>query len=172
MRRLRPAAAVAGAITLLSCGYHVGGKADLMPKGLQTIAIPAFQNATTHYKLTDALPEAIGREFIARTHYRVINNPNDADAILNGTITNVGEVPTIFDPASGSASVAMIVVSVNMKLVERTTGRVLYSGVTSYHESYEYARDPHQYFDESEPALMRLDRNLARDLVSSILEKF
>jgi hypothetical protein len=161
------------AVMLVSCGYHVGGKAETMPKGIQTIAIPAFHTGTTQYKLVDALPEAIGREFIARTRYRVINNPAEADAVLEGTINNVFEAPTIFDPASGSASVAQIWVFVSMKLVERTTGRVLYSSVNAgYHENYEYAIDPHQYFDESQAALLRLDRNLARDLVSNILENF
>src|SRR5438552_767428 len=50
-----------------SCGYHVAGKADLVPKNVKTIAIPAFTNVTTRYKLTDRLPEAITREFISRT---------------------------------------------------------------------------------------------------------
>ena len=42
-----------GAIVLLlvnaSCGYHVSGKADLLPKSVQTIAIPAFTNITARY---------------------------------------------------------------------------------------------------------------------------
>lgn len=178
MRGLKPAArsglaGLAGMLLLTSCGYHVGGKAVLMPQGIRTIAIPAFQNASTAYKLTDALPEAIGREFIARTHYRIVNNPNDADAVLHGTINRVSEAPIIFDPASGSPSVAQIYVFVSMKLVERATGRVLYSTANAaYAERYAYANDPHQYLDESGPALMRLDSRLARDLVSSILENF
>lgn len=164
---------VTGALLLVSCGYHVGGQAVLIPKSIHTIAIPAFQNASTRYKLGDALPEAIGREFLARTHYRIVNNPADADAVLHGTINNVVEAPTIFDPSSGSPSSAQILVFVSMTLVQRTTGRVLYSTSKAvYHENYAYANDPHQYFDESGPALMRLDRHLARDLVSSILENF
>jgi len=55
-----------------SCGYHTGGHADLVPKTVRTIAIPAFTNGTTRYKLTDQLPEAIAREFISRTHYRIV----------------------------------------------------------------------------------------------------
>ena len=39
------------------------GKGDLLPKTLQTIACPAFANATTKYKLTGMLPQEIGREF-------------------------------------------------------------------------------------------------------------
>lgn len=164
---------MAAAFLLVSCGYHVGGKAVLIPKGIQTIAIPAFQNATNRYKLSDALPEAIGRQFLARTHYRIVNNPADADAVLHGTINNIVEAPAIFDPASGSPSSAQVLVFVTMKLVQRGTGRVLYSTKNAvYHENYAYANDPHQYFDESGPALMRLDRHLARDLVSSILEDF
>ena len=39
------------------------------------------------------LPSAIGREFIARTRYRVVANPNEADAILTGAVTNVMSAP-------------------------------------------------------------------------------
>ncbi len=38
------------AVVTSSCGYHVGGKADLMPKSIQTIAIPAFTTFTTRYQ--------------------------------------------------------------------------------------------------------------------------
>jgi hypothetical protein len=160
-------------IALASCGYHVAGHVDMLPKSIQTIAIPAFQNGTVYHGLSDALPEQIAREFIARTRYRVVKNPADADAVLNGSINNVTEFPVIFDPASGSPTVAQIAVYYSLKLVERSTGRVLYSiSNGAYSERYEYARDPHQYFDESGPALQRLDHNLAHDLVSHILENF
>ena len=65
------------ALGLASCGYHVSGKADLLPKTVHTIAIPAFQNATIQYKLTDLMPGALAREFITRTRYRVIPDPQD-----------------------------------------------------------------------------------------------
>ena len=57
---------------------------DLIPKTVHTIAIPAFTNPTTRYKLTDQLPEAIAREFISRTRYRIVSDPNPADAVLKG----------------------------------------------------------------------------------------
>ena len=47
---------------------------DLIPKTIHTIAIPAFTNVTTRYKLTDQLPEAIAREFISRTRYRIVTD--------------------------------------------------------------------------------------------------
>ena len=44
---------------LAGCGYHVGGKSDLLPKTIQTIAIPAFTNLTARYKFSDRLAGAI-----------------------------------------------------------------------------------------------------------------
>jgi hypothetical protein len=34
-----------------SCGYHVSGHADLLPKHIKSIAIPAFGNLSTRYRL-------------------------------------------------------------------------------------------------------------------------
>ena len=64
-----------------SCGYHVVGKTDLLPKEIRTIAIPAFGNLTNRVRFSDALPAALTREFIRRTRYRVVADPNEADAI-------------------------------------------------------------------------------------------
>ncbi len=161
------------ATAFLSCGYHVGGKADLVPKSIQTIAIPSFATLTTRYKLVDMLPQQIGREFIASTRFRIVNNPSEADAVLNGSINMAMASPSVFDPTSGKATSLQIVVVITVNLVERSTGRVIYSRPNLvFRQSYEAAVDPHQYFDESGPALERLSRDVARDVVSAIVESF
>jgi hypothetical protein len=160
-------------LMLASCGYHAGGKADLMPKGIQTIAIPAFGNVSARYKLADVLPQQIGREFIAKTRYRIVNNTNDADAVLNGNITAAQSYPVLFDPASGRSTSLQVTVVLSVNLIERSTGRVLYSRPNyGFRQNYDVAVDPHQFFDESGPALDRLSRDLAHDLVTSIVENF
>ncbi len=157
----------------LSCGYHVGGKADLIPKSVQTISIPAFTTFTTRYRLVDLLPQQIGREFIARTRFRIVNDPSAADAVLNGTITAAQAYPAVFDPANGKATSVQVVVVVTVNLLERATGRVLYSRANyAFRQNYDVAVDPHQLFDESGPAFDRLSRDLAHDVVSSIVENF
>ena len=173
MRALRCLPAIAALAALVSCGYHAGGTSDLVPKGVQTIAIPSFATFTTRYRLVDELPQEIGREFMARTQLRVVNNPNDADAVLNGSINQVTTNPTVYDPASGKATSIQINVLLTINLVERATGRVLFSRANmAFHQNYEAAVDPHQYFDESGPALYRLSRDVARDLVSAVIENF
>jgi Lipopolysaccharide-assembly len=164
-----------GAVTasLVSCGYHVGGKADLVPKSIETISIPAFGNLTMRYKLTDMLPQYIAREFIARTRFRIEDDPSAADAVLNGTITNVAAVPAVFDPTSGKATSVRVIVSLTINLLERKTGRALYSQpALSFVQNYDIAVDPHQFFDESDPAFDRLSRDVAHTIVSGILENF
>src|SRR5260221_14252232 len=103
-------------LTLASCGYHVSGKADLLPKRIHTIAIPAFGNATTKYKLSERLTSALTREFISRTRYRIVADPNQAEAILTGSIINVFSYPTIFDPPTCRASGVQVVVILQVTL--------------------------------------------------------
>jgi len=161
------------AFSAMSCGYRVGGKADLVPKSVQTICIPAFGTLTTRYRLVDLLPEQIGREFIARTRFRIVKDPSAADAVLNGTITAAQAYPSVFDPTSGKATSVQVIVVLTINLLERTTGRVLYSRANyGFRENYDVAVDPHQLFDESGPAFDRLSRDLAHDVVSAIVENF
>jgi Lipopolysaccharide-assembly len=163
----------AGAVAASSCGYHVGGKADLVPKSIQTIAIPAFVSSSVRYKLMDILPQQIGREFIARTRFRVLDNPSEADAILNGSINAAQVFPTIYDPTSGKATSVQVLVVVTVNFLERATGKVLYSRPNmAFRQNYSIAVDPHQFFDESGPAFDRVSRDLARDIVSAIVENF
>ncbi|HTU47780.1 MAG TPA: LPS assembly lipoprotein LptE [Bryobacteraceae bacterium] len=160
-------------MALVSCGYHVGGRADLVPKSIQTIYIPAFTTFTTRYKLVDVLPKQIGREFVTRTRFRIVNDPSEADAILKGSINTVTAYPTVFDPTSGKATSIQIAVSATFSLIEQRTGRVLFSRPNfTARQNYEIPVDPHQYFDERDPAFDRLSRDVAHDIVSAILENF
>ena len=164
---------MAAALFLTSCGYHTGAHADLIPKSIQTIAIPAFTAFSTHYRLADVLPNEIGREFNERTRFRVVADPSQADAVLNGNITAATAFPNVVDPTSGKATSVQIGVALNINLLERTTGRVLYSRIGySFRQNYEIAVDPHQFFDESGPAFTRLSHDLAHDIVSAVVENF
>ena len=156
-----------------SCGYHVSGKGDLLPKNLHTIAITAFGNATTQYKLSELITSALSREFISRTRYRVVADPNQADAILTGSVVNFFNNPTVYDPAKGRASGAQILVIMQVKLTDRATGAVLYNRPNfEFRERYEISVDPTAYFEESSVAMQRLSQDVARSVVSAVMEKF
>ena len=155
------------------CGYQVGSHGDLMPSTVKTIAIPAFANVTTRYKLARLLPQDIGREFLSRTRYRIVADPNEADAVLTGTLASFSAFPTVSDPVSGRATAAEAVVTLHLMLKDRRTGKVLFTKTgMEYRQRYEIALDPQQYFDESGPAMERISRDAAHGVVSAILEAF
>ena len=168
-----PALIAVGAALLAACGYHVGGRADLMPKTMKSIAIEPFGNGTTRYELARRLPEDLTREFHSRTKYLILTDAAQADAVLSGSLVTFNPYPTVSDPKSNRATAIQIEVTVNVSLRDRRTGAVLFAanGVR-FRERYEVALDPNQYFDESGPAMIRLSQDVARDVVSSILEKF
>ncbi len=161
-------------VSLGSCGYHVAGSADLVPKDVHTIAIPPFSNGSVKYKLSDLLPEAISREFITRTRYRLVNDPMQADAVLRGAVINYIAYPITIDQVTGRTSGLQINVGLNVSLVERATGKVIYSQPNmQVHQRYEVSTtSDNQYFDESGAGIQRLSRDVARDVVTSILDNF
>ena len=99
--------------------------------------------------------------------------PSEADAVLNGSLIAAGVAPTVYDPTSGKATSVQAVVVVSINLLERATGKVLFSRPNiAFRQNYSIAVDPHQFFDESGPAFDRISRDLARDIVSAIVENF
>lgn len=166
--------ALALALLLQSaCGYGITGKADLLPKSLKTIAVPHWGNVTERYKIADRLPAAITREFLSRTRYDVIADPSQADAVLTGAVVQVLAAPTVTDPATGRAAGIQVAVVMQLRLTERTTGKILFDRPSfEARQRYEVSIDPSAYFEESSPALDRLARDVARDTVSAILEGF
>ena len=159
-----------------SCGYHVAGgagKADLVPKNVKTIAIPAFGNSTTRYKLCDFLPQAITREFISRTRYQIVNNPTQADAVLQGAVVNFFAYPTVLDPKTNRAAAVQAIVQMRITLRDRATNSIIFNRPNmEFRQTYEISVDPAAYFDESDVANQRLSRDVARTVVSAILDNF
>jgi RNase P/RNase MRP subunit p29 len=173
MNSVRALLLVMLAAALSSCGYKIAGKSDILPPSLKTVAIPAFGNGTVRYKLTDLMPEAFAREFIAHTRYKVVSDPGRADMILEGAVITYAYNPTIFDPTAQRANVADLRVTMRVKLTERATGRVLFDRpLMEVKESYQISRDPLEYFEESDPALRRASTRVAQQIVTAILENF
>lgn len=172
MRRLAAftaALALAGA----GCGYRLANHVNALPATVKTIAIPAFSNNTVRNDLGRLLPADIAREFISRTRYAITADPAQADAVLNGSVVNFFAFPTTSDPLTGRATGAQVIVTVNLSLVDRHTGKAIYSRpAAEFRERYEISVDPKAYFDESGTAIQRVSRDVARNLVSGILEAF
>jgi len=167
--------AVTAALALapLACGYKLAGKADNLPRQLKVIAIPAFENKTPWMRLEQKLTSAVMEEFIARSRYRIVGQPEEADAVLRGVVESVFSAPVIFDPDTGRATHVLITVRVGVTLRDRRTQKVLFAEPEFvFREQYEITGDLDSFFEERAPALDRLARDFAATLVSAILENF
>ena len=175
------------AIFISSCGYHVAGTASRLPPGIKVIDVSAFENRTNQYRIEQRMTQAVVREFLARTRFRVVSTEDSADAVLHGEITALESSPVVFDttptqnsPASPTSTTATarattMLVSVHMKVLleERGTKKILYKNDNYlFREVYEISTDASKFFDEQGPALDRMAKDFASRLVSDVVENF
>jgi hypothetical protein len=146
---------------------------NTLPESIHSIAVVAFTNATTQYRIADTVSADVTRELIQRTHYKIVTDPDDGDAVLTGSLVRYFSYPTTYDPVTGRASGVFIGAIFQVTLQEKNKGKVLYTNPNlEIHERYEVSVDPKTYFDESPGAVDRLCRDTAQTIVSAILEKF
>ncbi len=161
------------AAALSACGYRVAGRGSGLPEGVRTIAVPALENRTTRYRIEQRLTNALVREFLARSKYRVVADPVSADAVLRGEITGLESSAVVFNAVTGRATTMLVTVRVKVRLEERGTQNVLYRNDDFlFREPYEISTDATSFFEEQDPALERLARDFAARLVAAVLEHF
>lgn len=158
--------------TLFACGYHVAGRGGL-PPDVKTLAVPAFTNQSRQYRIEQRVSAAVTREIIERTSYKVTSDPEQADAVIQGTVKNVSTGVIGFNITTGAATAMQVVVSADVRVLDRHTKKVLFSNPNYvFREEYQVSQSNSQLFEEEEPALDRIARDFARTLVTDILENF
>lgn len=159
-------------LTAGGCGYRVVGRTNTLPPDAHTIAVPAFTNRTTTYRIEQILTEAVVHEFLARTKYRVVPDEENADLVLRGEVTAIAAGAVLYNPTTGNVSTVLVTVSLKATL-EDHGGKVLYQNNNLvFREPYEISADIPEFFQEEGPALERMSRDFASQVVSDILEKY
>jgi len=179
MRRRIIYIAIFAMLCSAGCGYHVAGHNSALPKTIHVIAVPALENKTTSYRLEQKLTAATVHEFLAKTSYRVVSNPEDGDAVLTGKILSLESVPLLFNTATGAATTMLVTVKCEVTFTERATQKVLYhSDSFVFRNEYEISADTadpaalKSFFEERDPALDRLAQDFAARLVAAVIENY
>jgi outer membrane lipopolysaccharide assembly protein LptE/RlpB len=169
----KAAAVLVVASLAAACGYRVAGRGTNLPAEWKTLAVVTFENKTLRYRIEQRLTEAVVREFLARTAYRVVPVEDNADAVLRGEVTRIEAYPVLFDTVTGRATTQLVSVRLKVRLTDRRSGKVIYQNDDFlFREQYEVATDVKSFFEEQDPALGRLARDFAAALVAAVLEKF
>ena len=160
------------ALAVGGCGYHVAGTESKFPSDWKSIEIPAFNNKTARYRIEQRMTEAVIREFISRTKYRVVST-GPADAVLHGEVTSIETVPLLFDASTGQVTAMLITVHSKATLTDEHTDKVVYENKDMvFREEYQISTDIPSFFEESAPALARMSHDYAARLVADVLEGF
>lgn len=155
------------------CGYHLAGRSANLPSGWKTIAIPAFKNDTTNYRIEQRFTEAVIREFITRTKYRIVQDPASADAVLTGEVVSIETNPLLFEATTGQVTTMIVTVHTKVRLVDNRTEKPVYHNDDMiFRDEYQISTDVTVFFNEQSPALDRMSRDFASHLVADVLEGF
>ena len=171
MRSFTAALAALACLCLGGCGYHTLGAAAHLPPDVKTLAVPVFATRTESNGTETALTEAVVREFLTRTRFRVTTDSGaDADAVLHGTILKQNVTPLTYNAATQQSSSFVITIVASVTLTAHD-GRVLYENKNYiYREQYQSTTDLPTFVQEDPAAIQRLSREFARQLVADILE--
>jgi hypothetical protein len=155
------------------CGYHLAGRAANLPSDWKTVAIPAFKNDTTRYRLEQRFTEAVIREFITRTKYRIVQDQRSADAILTGEVLSIETNPVLFEATTGEVTTMLVTVHSKVQLVDNHTQKNVYKNEDMvFRDEYQISSNVTTFFEEQDPALDRMSRDFASHLVADVLENF
>ena len=160
-------------VVMVGCGYHVAGRSSSLPASIRTIAVSAFENKTTRYRIEQRLTEATVREFLARTRYRVVPDASNADAVVRGKVLSLEATPLLFDTTTARATTMLVTVRCEVTMDEVSTKKQLYHNANFlFRNEYEISTDVTSFFEEQDPALERMSRDFASRLVAAIAENY
>jgi len=155
------------------CGYRVVGRNSALPSTWHTVAIPIFVNRTPTYRIEQRVTNAVIHEFLTRTKYRIVPRAAGADAVLRGEITDIQAVPLLFDASSGHVNTMLVTVKLKVTLDDQQSQKTVYRNDNFvFRNEYQVSSDVNHFFQEEGPAMDRMSRDFASDLVARLLEGF
>jgi Lipopolysaccharide-assembly len=164
---------VGAALASAGCGYRVAGRTAGLPSDWSTIAVLAFANDTTRYRIEQRFTQAVIREFVTRTKYHIVQGPQSADAVLRGEVLSIDTTPVLFDATTGEVTTMLITVHTKVQLVDNKSQKSVYQNNDMvFRNEYQISPDVKSFFEEQDPALERMSRDLASHIVSDVLEGF
>jgi hypothetical protein len=176
---MRAAVILALALVSSSCGYALAGRGSFLPDYIRVIGIPPIENRSTYQQVELVLTDKIRAEFIGRGKYTVVPDASGSDAVLSAEITGISTQPIGFNE-SQQASRYLFIMTMRVRLTDTSTNMVLWSNdaLTFREESELTSRtasptlDAASFLDQERNSFDRISNDVARTVVTAILEAF
>ena len=143
-----------------------------LPARIKTVAVPAFQmeSKALRYKIESRFTDAVVRELVHRGRgLRVQGQREGADAVIEGVIKSFNFGGVLLDD-KGRARIFEVTIVGAVTVRDQTENKVLYDNQNFvFRGEYEFASDPRSFFNEEDPAVLRISRNFAESIVSTLI---
>lgn len=159
---------------LSGCGYRLVGTSNFLPDELQLLYLDQFENLTTWSDVDQRLNESIAREWVRRGRFQLVEQRKEAQVELTGIIRSIQMVPVGLDDR-GRATEYQMTLSVSVQLldVRGDEPELLWEDKAfSRRTSYEVDLSAVDFFDRQIQAMELVSEELARALVTAVLEGF
>jgi hypothetical protein len=143
-----------------------------LPARIKTVAVPAFQleSQALRYKIGSRFTDAVMRELVHRGRgLRVQGDREGADAVIEGVIRSFYFGGVLLDD-KGRARIFEVTITAAVTVRDQTENKVLYDNQNfTFRGEYEFSSDPRSFFNEEDPTVLRMSRNFAESIVSTLI---
>jgi hypothetical protein len=160
------------------CGYALAGRGSFLPDTIRVVGIPPFENRSAFSQVEQILTEKVRTEFIGRGKYRVIPEATGADAVLAGELLAISVQPIGLNEQQ-LASRYLLTWTMKVTFTDAQTNEVLWSNdALTFRGEYELstrgttAIEGASFVDQERSSVERIATDVARTVVTSILEAF
>ena len=160
-------------LALLSgCGYHLAGS-NRLPDDIRTIAVPVFYNETFEPSLENAVTSAVKQEFLTNSRLTVVNDPEQADLVLRGTVVSFGLTPVTFDRTTNVVVEYRVRIRASVTVENRRTQKVSWKD-SAMESAAEYRVNPDTAANRvaQDHAVAEAGKRFAENIVQRVLQGF
>ncbi len=155
---------------LVGCGYNFPGKGDL-PAGVSRIYVPLFSNRSAEPLLENRLSSAVSEVFARNNRITLVENRDQAEAILEGDIRSYSTRAVAYD-SNDDISEYRSQMLVDARLLQVTDGRLLWQGNVSWDDEYAAADDKALQEDLEQDAIDEISLRIAEELLYRLVDDF
>jgi hypothetical protein len=166
------------ALTGSGCGYALAGRGSFLPDYIRVVGIPQFENRSSFSQVEQILTDKVRTEFIGRGKYTVIPEAAGSDAVLSGEVLALSVQPVGFTEQQ-LASRYLLTWTMKVAFTDARTNEVLWSNdALTFRGEYELstrgntAIEGAAFVDQERSSVDRIASDVARSVVTSILEAF
>jgi hypothetical protein len=140
-----------------------------LPSSVHTVYVQMFKNQSFQYGMEERLTNAVIKELIADHRLRVVNTPEQADAILSGTITNYTRDVLAFD-RDGNVEMYTLTLTAAFVLKDSRTNEIIRQRKAVLANTTYVPKRSRIEFEREQDARTRLLTDLADEIVNRIFE--